>query len=427
MAVPPHTIRGPLDTDGTVSYRSFLVDNWRFVGFGLLATALSGFGQTFYIALFGADLRETFHLTHGEYGLLYSAATLASGVSIVWMGRLVDFVDLRPFAGLSVIGLASGCVLMAAAESAALVGVAMFVLRLTGQGLLTHTAATTMGRYFEAGRGKAVAIAAKGLPLAEATMPPLGVALIAALGWRGTWWLSAAVLGGLFLPLLLWLLKGHGERHRRHIARLASQEAAGHGTASPDWTQGEALQDLRFYLLLPAVLAGPLIVTGMFFHQAHLAESKGWTLDWLAHSFLGFAAAHVASLLYFGPAVDRLGVLPVLRVFLLPMALGLLIVAFLDDPWAAWGYMALMGLSIGGTGTLLGALWPALYGTAHLGAIRSVVHAAMVFVTAISPVAVGTLIDVGISMESVAVGLAAYILAATALAAAALRLPTTRH
>jgi len=193
-----------------------------------------------------------------------------------------------------------------------------------------------------------------------------------------------------------------------------------------EWTRAQVLRDSRFYRVMPVVLAAPMIVTAMLFHLAHLAEGKDWSMGMLGASFTAFAAAHVAGLLVAGPFLDRLGPRPLLRVYLWPMSAGLVVVGLADQVAAAWIFMGLTGLSLGGAGTLLGALWPELYGVRHLGAIRAVVHAAMVLSTAITPVAAGLALDAGLTMETIALILAGYILAAIALAWTAIDPRSTR-
>lgn len=405
-----------------MSYAQFVLAHRRFLGFGLLAAALSGFGQTFFISLFGGRIREVFELSHGEFGALYSTATLASAVSLLWAGRQMDRLDLRTFAAAVAAALAVGCGLMATASTLLLVGVAMFVLRISGQGLMTHMAMTGMGRYFADGRGKAVSIASLGLPLAEAIMPPLATALKEAIGWRATWGLGAGLVAVAALPSLQALLVGHGAR-RRTLDAGPEAGASGHGEPlRRDWTRGEVLRDPRFYLLLPAVLAGPFIVTALFFHQVHLADAKGWELQWLASAFVAFALTHVIGLLATGVLVDRTGARGLLPWFLLPLAVGLSVLVGFDARWAAWPYLGLIGLSMGATSTVLGALWPELYGVAHLGAIRSVMHAAMVLSTALSPVAVGALFDRGVTVETVALLFLGHVVGATVLAVLTMQL-----
>lgn len=395
-----------------MSYPAFVRAHARFLAFGFLAAWVSSFGQTFYISLFGGELRAAFGLSHGGFGAVYSAATLASGLSLIWLGRQIDRIDLRPYTAAACLGLAAACALMASAPAAALLGLALFALRLTGQGLLSHIAVVAMARYFAAGRGKALSLATLGHPAGEAVFPALAVALMAGLGWRGAWWAIAAVLALGLAPLMLWLLRGHGARERRR--REAAQAAGGSGRQA---ALAEVLRDARFYLVSLAVLAPSFIVTGFFFHQVHLAESKGWSLEWLASCFVGYAASTVAALLAVGTLVDRLGAARLLPLYLPPLAAAMLTLAVFDHPAAALAYLLLAGLTAGGHFTITGALWAELYGTAHLGAIRALVQALMVLSTAASPVALGWLLDRGVGFQALALACAAYLLAATALTA----------
>ena len=87
-----------------------------------------------------------------------------------------------------------------------------------------------------------------------------------------------------------------------------------------------------------------------------------------------------------------------------------------------WGFMILSGLSVGMMMTFFGAFWPDAYGTQHLGAIRSIAVALMIFSSALAPVIMGVLLDAGVAIESLTLGFALYCLAATSLAVSAARL-----
>lgn len=88
-----------------MSYLLFLRNNWRFVGFGFVLSLSSSFGQTFYIALSGADIRAEFGLTHGGFGSWFAVATIASAASLVWLGRVIDRIDLRLYTAMVCCGL----------------------------------------------------------------------------------------------------------------------------------------------------------------------------------------------------------------------------------------------------------------------------------------------------------------------------------
>lgn len=65
----------------------------------------------------------------------------------------------------------------------------------------------------------------------------------------------------------------------------------------------------------------PFITTGFFFHQARLAQEKGWELSWVAVWFIAYAITQAVSLLSFGPLIDRLSPRRLLPWFLMPQAL----------------------------------------------------------------------------------------------------------
>ncbi|MCS4503395.1 MFS transporter [Arhodomonas aquaeolei] len=399
-----------------MDYLRFILENRRFLGFGFLLAVLSGYGQTYLISLFGGEIRETLNLSNGGFGGVYSTATLISGFSLIWLGRLLDRVDLRVFSAAVLVGAALGCLLMAGVNHVLVLGVALLLLRLCGQGLMMHTAQTTMARYFHERRGTAISVATLGLPTGEAVFPAVVVAAIAILGWRQTWLAMALLLLAVVLPLAMWLLRGHGRRQEAQEAVERERAAAG---SDGDWSRRQMLHDPRFYGVLPAVLAPPFTMTALFIHQVPLASEKGWPLAWLASSFLAFGSCHVLSLLVAGPLVDRAGGQRLLPVYLAPLAVALLVLIGVDALWGAPLYLACAGLSMGVGGTLLGALWVELYGTRHLGAIRALIQSFMVLSTALAPGFVGMLLDAGLAMTDVVAGLLAWVVAASLLAAVA--------
>lgn len=398
-------------------YAQFLLANRRFLAFGFLLPFFSAFGQTFFIGIFGAELRAEFDLGSGGFGLIYSLATLANAALLVWLGRLIDRVDLRLYAAATCAAYVGACLFMALAPAVApALFIAFLLLRLTGQGLMSHIGVTTMGRYFDAGRGTAVSVASLGFPAAEAVFPPLGAALLAVLGWRDTWLAIGVALALILVPLVLWLLRGHGERERRRRADIES-DAGTDGDGS--WLTSEVLRDVHFYRVLPAVLLTPFTVTGLFFHQAALAAGKGWTLAWFATAFVVYAVTSTLGTLATGPLVDRLGATRLLPFFLLPIAIGLGLLASGDAHWVALAFMAGAGVTAGAGMTLLGALWAEMYGVVHLGSIRSLVWALVVLASAVAPALFGYLMDAGTSIEAIATGCLVAAVAAAALAGAA--------
>jgi MFS family permease len=282
---------------------------------------------------------------------------------------------------------------------------------------------TSQARYQDKARGRAVATAGLGFPSGEAFFPVLAVAIAVAVGWRESWALFAAVIALGILPLSLWLLRGHGDRHRHYLDGLQAPPSAGGTQSVPvrQWTRREVVRDKRFYGLLPVVLAPSFIVTGIFFHQVHLAETKGWGMAVWATTYTAYAAASVLSGFAFGTVVDRIGAVRTLPWLLPPLALACLFLGLFHHVAAAWGFMIAGGVSAGMMATFVGAFWAEVYGTRHLGAIRALTTALMVLSTALSPVLLGVLLDGGVTIETLTTVSAAYCLLATGIAVAARR------
>jgi sugar phosphate permease len=368
----------------------FYRDNARWLAAGLMLALCSSFGQTFFISLFAGQIKSVYGLSDGEWGSLYTVATLTSAAIIIQAGGLADTVPLRRLA-LMVLGLFAVVAAGMAVNQSVIILVALIAgLRFCGQGMMGHISMTAMGRWFRAHRGRAVAVAGLGYSLGEAVLPAVVVALIAWIGWRATWGVAAGVLALGFGPLFLWLLN----ESRRPKGQADVDLGAGMG--GRHWRRREVLSHWLFWALLPGILAPNFIGTSAFFHQVHVSEVKGWSLAVMALGYPAYAGVTVISSMACGWLVDRFGAVSLLPFYLLPMAAGIIVIAPGDGVGSWHMMMALIGLTQGGSNALLGALWPELYGTRNLGSIKALATSAMVFATALGPGVTGMLIDAGI-------------------------------
>ncbi len=385
-----------------MTYFAFLRENARWLAASYLLTVFSGFGQTFYISLSAGDLRAEFGLTHGELGILYMVATLGSALTLPYVGKSLDHFPVRRIAAVVIVGLALFCLAMAGTASVWMVGFAFYGLRLCGQGMMTHTSMTAAARWFSAQRGRAISIAILGFPTAEALLPLCFVALSGFFGWRGAWTVSAVIMLAVALPVILTLLA-------RDRVPSATEVAA----ARPEgrqWTRGEVLRDPRFWAASCGVNAPSFIITSVFFHQVYLVELRGWSLELFASSFLMMACGVVLVSLVVGPLIDRFSARQLLPFTLIPLTVACTVLAQVHVAAAAFVFMGLAGISNGFNGALVGALWPEVYGTRHMGAIRSVAFSVTVFASAAGPGLTGWLIDIGVPFDQQILGMALYCL-----------------
>lgn len=371
----------------------------------------SSFGQTFFISLFGGAVRDEFGLSHGDFGEIYLVGTIASAVTLIWLGKLADRFRVITL-GLAIIaGLAIAAVAMARVSEPLLLIPVIFALRLFGQGMLGHIAMTAAARWFDGDRGKALAIAGLGHPAGEALLPVVTVTLILAIGWRETWLVAAAVLALAIAPAFTWLLAGKPASPRTRPGIGDSRPAS----IKTHWTRPQVLRTPLYYLLLVGLLAPPFIGTGVIFHQAYLVEIKGWTPAMFAVSFAAYPLASVVGAFATGFLIDRFSARALLPFYLLPTTLALVLLAVATAPPAAAVALGLLGVTAGTNSGISGAVWAELYGTRHLGSIRSLAVALMVFASALGPGLMGWLIDGGIRLETQFLAMAIHTLFAAGL------------
>jgi predicted MFS family arabinose efflux permease len=379
------------------SYFNFLSRNWALLGFGFATVFWGNFGQSFFIGWFGADIQSSLGLSASLYGSAYSGATLVAAFGVVWLGGLVDRIPLRTYALAVTLGLAAAALVLSRTQSAWELIAGFMLLRLFGQALLPHTGMSSMARYFDADRGKAISVAMSAVPLGEIVLPILAVALIGQLGWQTTFFIIAIITVVVFLPTLLFLLrKAAIPLDTSNSAIILS--ASSHGGTSVRSGRAAMLSDYRYWLALPALLVSPFMMTGIFLHQSFIVESKSWTLSWLAGCFVVYGAMHWISAMVGGMLVDRFKAVRLLLFIPLPMLAALLMLAFVPGMGVALVIMVLLGIGAGSSPPVTGALWAEIYGTAAIGSIRSLNVSVMVVATAISPVLFGVLIDAGVSV-----------------------------
>ena len=164
------------------------------VGAAFLMTMSSGFGQTYFIAIFAPWLKADLGLSDGGFGGFYTLANVASAGALMWAGRFADRFRIRWLAVATLICLALACAAMAGVSTGWLLLPILFGLRLFGQSSLVHLALTGVGRWYARRRGRMMSLAVLGHPVGEAVMPVTAVMLISVVGWRQTWLIGAAVL-----------------------------------------------------------------------------------------------------------------------------------------------------------------------------------------------------------------------------------------
>ena len=373
--------------------------NFKIIIFGFVFTFFSSIGQSFFIGLFNPSIRAELDITHGEFGAIYGAATLCSSITLIWLGKKIDDLKLVNYSILVTIFLFMAALFFSFVSGIIFLLVGIFFLRLSGQGLMAHTASTAVSRYFERRRGKALSYIWFGMSLGEFLLPILIVYLLSFIYWRDLW-LQISIIILLILPLFSFFTVKH--------INISSRESENENNKNEfllvkSWTRKEVLTDLKFYTMLPALLAPSFIITGIVINQSFIIESKDWGEYAIAKAFMFYSVLTVATLFLSGLLVDKFTSRKLLPILNIPLLLSLITLILLKHSYSAFIFMGLLGVTNGLTNVLLSSLWAEIYGVNYLGSIKALTGSFMVFSTALATAVFGSLIDLGYSIEDIAI------------------------
>ena len=371
--------------------------------FGFIFTFFSSFGQSYFLGLFNSSIREALSITHGQFGSIYASATLCSSVLLVWVGKKIDDVNVFKFAFFVIILLSFACFFFSKISSVLLLFIAIFLMRFSGQGMMSHTASTTISRYFTRTRGRALSISWFGLSSAEFILPVLMIYLLTFIDWQNLW-LIFSVIVLFFLPIASFLLIKNLDLESREISDENIKEIK-----IKQWKRTEVIKDYRFYVVCLNMLAMPWIFTGFAVFQSFVQASKGWGPYVIAQSFMSYSILSVITLFVSGFLIDKFTSRKLLIYMNIPLLLSVVVLFFFDSSITAFIFLGLVGISNGLANILGSSTWAELYGVKYLGSIKALTTALMVFATAFGTALFGFLIDIGFSVGDIAIVSGIYI------------------
>jgi predicted MFS family arabinose efflux permease len=365
--------------------------------FGFIFTFFSSFGQSFFLGLFNSSIRDTLSITQGQFGSIYASATLLSSFLLIWVGKKIDDINIFKFAFFVTLLLSFSCFFFSKISSITFLFIAIFLMRFSGQGMMSHTATTTIARYFTKSRGKALSTCWFGLSTAEFFLPVLIVYLLTIMTWQNIW-ISISILVLIFLPITSFILikkLNFDSREDKENKELKEKYIK-------QWKRLEVLKDYRFYIICLNMLAMPWIATGVFVYQSFITESKDWGTFVIAQSFMVYSVLSVVTLLVSGFLIDKFTSRRLLIFMNIPLMFSVVVLIFFNNTYSAFIFLGLIGISNGFANVLGSSTWAEIYGVRYIGSIKALTTALMVFSTAFGTALFGLLIDKGFSIEDIA-------------------------
>ena len=379
--------------------------NKKVIIFGFIFTFFSSFGQSFFLGLFNAPIRNELDITHGQFGTIYASATICSSLLLVWLGKKIDDYKILNYSFFVIALLFFSSLAFSFINSIYFLVIGIFLMRLSGQGLMSHASTTTISRFFDKSRGRALSTVWFGLSTAEFILPVLTTYFFVIYSWR-TVWQGIAILIILFLPfVILNTIKSINldsrEKDSRPNIKIVKIKS---------WTRREVIKDYRFYIVSLNMLAMPWMATGIFVYQSFISDSKMWDVYTIPKAFMVYSITSIITLFSSGYLVDKFTSRKLIPIMNVPLLLAMIVLFYHQHEVYAYIFLGLVGVS-NGFGNILGSsTWAEIYGVKYIGSIKALTTAFMVFATAFGTAVFGFLIDRGFTIENIALICAVYII-----------------
>ena len=370
--------------------------NKKVVVFGFIFTFFSSFGQSFFLGLFNAPIRDELGISHGQFGNIYASATIFSSLLLIWVGKKIDEYHIIYYSFFVILLLFFSSLLFSFINNIYFLALGIFLMRFAGQGLMSHTATTTVSRFFNQTRGKALSIIWFGLSSAEFILPIFVTYLFLIYSWR-TVWHGIAVLIILFLPLIIF--------NTIRTIKLESREKERRSQKSfiiKSWRRRDVIKDFRFYVVSLNMLAMPWIATGVFVYQSFISNSKMWNIYTIPKGFMIYSVASIVTLFFSGFLVDKFTSRKLIPLMNIPLLIAMFVLFYYQNEISAYIFLGFIGISNGLANVLGSSTWAEIYGVKFIGSIKALTTAFMVFSTAFGTAVFGIMIDNGFSIEDIA-------------------------
>jgi len=371
--------------------------NKKVIIFGFIFTFFSSFGQSFFLGLFNAPIRNELGITHGQFGNIYALATICSSLLLIWVGKKIDDYRILNYSFFVVSLLFFSSLIFSFINSIYFLAVGIFLMRLSGQGLMSHASTTTISRFFEKSRGKALSTIWFGLSTAEFILPVLVTYFFLIYSWR-TVWQGIAILIILLLPFVILNTIKSIDLGSRELDNNPNQKKI----KIKSWRRRDVIKDYRFYIVSLNMLAMPWMATGIFVYQSFITDSKMWAVYTIPKAFMVYSITSIATLFISGFLVDKFTGRKLILYMNLPLLLAMFTLYQFKHEMFAYVFLGLIGVSNGLANILGSSTWAEIYGVKYIGSIKALTTAFMVFSTAFGTAVFGLLIDSGFTIENIA-------------------------
>lgn len=369
---------------------------------GVLASAP---GQTMGVSTFTDYLLDNIGISRDQISMAYMIGTIASSFILTWAGKIYDKYGARWVSMGTAILMGIVLVLLsqsdriirsiAGSSSPTYIGVAMgilmlffFMLRFSGQGVLTMVSRNMLMKWFVARRGLVNGISSVFISLGFSMAPLTFDMLIQGTSWRNAWLIMAVAIGVFFAAFAFLFFRDNpedvgllpdGEKHDNKENDIIIK-------AFKQFSLQEARGGLVFWLFAIPMAIYALYVTGFTFHLVSLFNEAGIAREKALAVFIPVSFISVSFALLGGWISDKIKLQYLLWLMLLGEIVGLFSLANINEGIYYYTFIIGNGMVGGIYNVLMAVTWPRFYGRDNLGRITGFVMALIVFGSALGPI-----------------------------------------
>lgn len=239
-------------------------------------------GATFNAyGLFVVPVAQDLHLSRADANTGLILMNLGGAIVAPFLGRVLDRVSARVVVMVSAALFGCGLITLAKSQSLWLSAIVLATLvPLAVQGAASLTMPTLIARWFNAQRGRAMAVTILGMSLGGVVITPIVGALIDAQGWR-TALLAIGVVGAaaiLALALVIRERPGPSDVEPGASATVTSARAIDLAQGAGPMKVGTILKMTSFWTIAGAAAIASGIGQGLLATLAPLARDQGYSM-----------------------------------------------------------------------------------------------------------------------------------------------------
>lgn len=352
---------------------------WVIVFIAALGVFFSGPGQTYSNSIFVDQYILEFGWSRSQVSGLYSVATLAAGVTMIFVGRFIDRLGQRTMMVLIGSLLAAACFFNSIVSSMWMFVVGFFLIRLLGQGSMMLIPNTLVAQWFIKKRGRAISFISLASFASAMSFPLINNWLIQTWNWQFAWQFWGVALLILFVPVALF-----GVRNRPEDIGLVpdgnvtKDEPTGGklGIFIPatevSWQLNEAIKTRAFWMILICIGIPALVNTGVTFHIISIFGSNQIGPEVAAMVLSLMAVVGIPMSLISGFITERINtnymlvmvfVIEIILLLLLLVLTNYLIAVMVGIVWGTANGLERIATNI---------IWPDYFGRKYIGSINGV-------------------------------------------------------